>query len=156
NLKLASGIARVAALRARGVNVGLGTDGAASNNRLDVLNEMRTAALLAKAQGHDATALSAHEALAMATIAPARALGLDREIGSISAGKSADLVAVELSAFETLPCYDVVSHLAYAAGREHVSHAWVGGDLRLEERRLAGIDEADLHDKALWWQSRIS
>jgi 5-methylthioadenosine/S-adenosylhomocysteine deaminase len=156
NLKLASGIAPVAALRARQVNVGLGTDGAASNNRLDIFTEMRCAALIAKAESNDATAVSAHEALEMATIAPARALGLDREIGSIVAGKSADLAAVELSSLETLPCFDVASHLVYAAGREHVTHVWVAGEPRLVNRRLMGLDEADLHDKAIWWQGRIS
>jgi len=156
NLKLASGIAPIASMRARGINVGVGTDGAASNNRLDVLTEMRTAALLAKVASGDATAVSAHEALEMATIAPARALGLEREIGSIAPGKSADLAAVELSSPETLPCFDPVSHLAYSAGREHVTHVWVAGEARLAERQLKGLDERDLHDKAIWWQGRIS
>jgi 5-methylthioadenosine/S-adenosylhomocysteine deaminase len=156
NMKLASGIAPVAAMRARGIGVGVGTDGAASNNRLDVLTEMRTAALLAKVATEDACVVSAEEALEMATIAPARALGLDREIGSIVPGKSADLAAVDLSAIENLPCFDPVSHLVYSAGREHVSHVWVGGEPRLTERRLHGLDEGDLHDKAIWWQGRIS
>jgi 5-methylthioadenosine/S-adenosylhomocysteine deaminase len=156
NLKLASGIARVAEMRARGIGVGLGTDGAASNNRLDAMTEMRTAALLAKAASGDAAVVSAAEALEMATLAGARALGLEREIGSIEAGKSADLAAVELSSVETLPCFDPVSHLVYAAGREHVTHAWVAGEARLEDRRLATLDIDDLHDKAVWWQHRLS
>jgi len=155
NMKLASGIAPVAAMQARGIGVGLGTDGAASNNRLDLFNEMRIAALLAKVSNLDACVLGAQEVLEMATIEPARALGLEAEIGSIVAGKSADLAAVELDSFETLPCYDPVSHLVYAAGRENVTHAWVAGEARLLERRLVGIDEADLHDKAVWWQGRI-
>src|SRR3954470_24202435 len=113
NLKLASGIARVAAMRARGIRVGLGTDGAASNNRLDVLTEMRTAALLAKGTSGDASVVSAADALEMATLEGARAIGLEREIGSIEAGKSADLTAIELSSVETLPCYDPLSHLVY-------------------------------------------
>jgi 5-methylthioadenosine/S-adenosylhomocysteine deaminase len=155
-MKLASGIAPVAALRARGVTVGLGTDGAASNNRLDVLTEMRTAALLAKVGAGDAAVVSAPDALAMATIAPARALGLDALIGSIAPGKSADLAAVELASVETLPLFDPVSHLVYSAGREHVTHVWVAGEARVAERRLVGLDERDLHDRAIWWQGRIS
>ncbi len=156
NLKLASGIAPVAAMRERGMGVGLGTDGAASNNRLDVLTEMRTAALLAKVSTGNAALLRADEALEMATLQGARALGLDERIGSIVPGKSADLAAVELSSLETLPCYDVVSHLAYVAGREHVTHVWVEGRARLVERTLEGLDEQDLHDKARWWRKRLS
>jgi len=156
NLKLASGIARVADMRSRGIRVGVGTDGAASNNRLDVLTEMRTAALLAKVTSGDASMVKATEALEMATLDGARALGLDEHIGSIAAGKWADLAAVELSSVETLPVFDPVSHLVYAAGRENVSHVWIAGSARLAERRLAGIDEQDLRDKALWWQKRLS
>jgi 5-methylthioadenosine/S-adenosylhomocysteine deaminase len=156
NLKLASGIAPVAQMRALGIGVGVGTDGAASNNRLDVMTEMRSAALLAKAVSGDPSVVSAGEALEMATLAGARALGLDAHIGSIEAGKAADLAAVELSSMETLPCFDPVSHLVYAAGREHVTHVWVEGQARLVDRRLAGVDEQDLHDKARWWAKRLS
>ncbi len=155
NLKLASGIARIAAMRARGIRVGMGTDGAASNNRLDMFTEMRTAALLAKAASGDARVVSAAEALEMATLEGARALGLEDEIGSIAPGKAADLAAVELSSLETLPCYDPVSHLVYAAGREHVTHVWVAGKARVAERRLVDLDEQDLQDKARWWQRRL-
>jgi 5-methylthioadenosine/S-adenosylhomocysteine deaminase len=156
NLKLASGIAPVAAMRERGIRVGVGTDGAASNNRLDLMLEARTAALLAKAQSGNASAIPAAEAIEMATIEPARALGLDARIGSIARGKAADLVAVELSSPETLPCYDPVSHLVYAAGRENVTHAWIDGRARLDGRKLVDIDERDLEDKARWWQKRLS
>jgi len=156
NLKLASGIAPVAAMRARGIRVGLGTDGAASNNRLDLLTEARTAALLAKAASGDAAAMPAIEALEMATIQPARALGLEDRIGSIAIGKAADLAAVELSSLETLPCYDPVSHIVYAAGREHVTHVWINGRQRLDERKLVDIDERGLEDKARWWQKRLT
>ncbi len=156
NLKLASGIAPVTAMRARGIGVGIGTDGAASNNRLDAMTEMRTAALLAKAASGDPRSVSAAEALQMATLDGARALGLDHEIGSIEAGKSADLAAVELSSLETVPCFDPVSHLVYAAGREHVSHVWVAGDARLIRRALVALDEQDLRDKADWWQRRMA
>jgi 5-methylthioadenosine/S-adenosylhomocysteine deaminase len=156
NLKLASGIARVADMKLRGIRVGIGTDGAASNNRLDMMNETRTAALLAKVTSGDASRVKAVEALEMATLEGARALGLDAHIGSIEAGKWADLAAVELSSIETLPCFDPVSHLVHAAGREHVTHVWIAGSPRLEERRLAGIDEQDLRDRASWWQKRIA
>jgi 5-methylthioadenosine/S-adenosylhomocysteine deaminase len=156
NLKLASGIARVADMRLRGIRVGVGTDGAASNNRLDVMTEMRTAALLAKVSSGDASTVKAIEALEMATIESARALGLDEQVGSIAPGKWADLAAVELSSVEALPCFDPVSHLVYAAGREHVTHVWVAGSPRLADRRLAGLDEQDIRDKALWWQKKIA
>jgi 5-methylthioadenosine/S-adenosylhomocysteine deaminase len=155
NLKLASGIAPVPALRARGVNVGLGTDGAASNNRLDLFSEMRLAALLAKGAGGDATSLRAHEALEMATINSARALGLEQHIGSITPGKRADIMAVDLSAPELSPCYDPLSHLTYAAGREHVSHVWVNGELLVKNGELTHLDAQDLAAKARHWKEKI-
>ena len=156
NLKLASGIAPVAAMLQRGINVGLGTDGAASNNRLDMFGEMRLAALLAKGASGEASTLPAHLALQMATLNGARALGLDGVTGSLLPGKAADIVAVNLSALETLPCYDVVSHLVYAAARENVSHVWVNGQLLLDERRLTTLDARDLAAKAAFWQAKIS
>lgn len=155
NLKLASGAAPVAAMRKRGIRVGVGTDGAASNNRLDVFTEMRTAALLAKGASGDASAVPAHEALEMATIEGARALGLEKQIGSIAPGKAADLAAVALDSIDTLPCFDVVSHLAYAAGREHVTHVWVDGRARVADRKLQGLDEQELAAKARWWAKRL-
>ena len=142
-------------MKGRGIVVGLGTDGAASNNRLDVMTEMRTAALLAKGASGDASVVDAHTALRMATLDGAIGMGLENEIGSIEPGKWADLAAVELDSTETLPLFDPVSHLVYAAGREHVTHVWVGGEARLEGRRLVNLDEHDLHEKARWWQSRI-
>ena len=155
NLKLASGIAPVARLAAGGVNLGLGTDGAASNNRLDLFTEMRLAALLAKGASGDATALPANAILAMATINAARALGLEAEIGSLSPGKSADMVAVDLTAPELAPCFDPTSHLVYAAGREHVSHVWVGGELLVERGRLTRIDRNEIALRAARWKERI-
>jgi 5-methylthioadenosine/S-adenosylhomocysteine deaminase len=143
-------------MKLRGIRVGVGTDGAASNNRLDVMTEMRTAALLAKVSSGDASRVKAMEALEMATLEGAIALGLDDHIGSITEGKWADLTAVELSSVETLPVFDPVSHLVYAAGRENVSHVWIAGSLRLAERRLTSLDEQDLRDKANWWQKRIA
>ena len=136
NLKLASGFAPVDSMLKKGINVALGTDGAASNNRLDLFTEMRTAALLAKAVARDAEAMPAHVALRAATLGGARALGLDARIGSIEAGKRADLVAVALRAPELAPCYDPVSHLVYAAGREHVTHVWVDGELRVRDAEI--------------------
>jgi 5-methylthioadenosine/S-adenosylhomocysteine deaminase len=155
NLKLGSGIAPVAGLAARGVNVGLGTDGAASNNRLDVFTEMRLAALLAKGASGDAGVLPAHAVLAMATLNAARALGLDSRVGSLAPGKAADMVAVDLSAPELAPCFDPVSHLVYAAGREHVSHVWVNGELRVEDGRLTRLDPGEIAAKAAYWKEKI-
>ena len=156
NLKLASGFAPVAAMLERGVNVGIGTDGAASNNRLDLFQEMRTAALLAKAAGNDAQAMPAHSALAAATLHGARALGLDAWVGSLAPGKFADLCAVAFDEPELAPCYDPVSHLVYAAGREQVSHVWVAGEPRVRERQLVGFENRGLNSRALVWQNKLA
>ena len=155
NLKLASGIAMPDRLLKAGVNVGLGTDGAASNNRLDLFAEMRLAALLAKGSGGDATALPAHTVLEMATVRAARALGLEDRIGTLAPGKCADMTAVNLGALDLSPCYDPLSHLVYAAGREHVSHVWVNGELLVENGRLNRLDTAELAAKAAYWKDRI-
>jgi 5-methylthioadenosine/S-adenosylhomocysteine deaminase len=127
NLKLASGFAPVAKMAAAGINVAIGTDGAASNNRLDMFEEMRLAALLAKAVAGDAEAMPAHAALRAATLGGAAALGLETRIGSISPGKAADLAAVRLAGPELSPCYDPTSLLVYAAGRQHVTDVWIAG-----------------------------
>ena len=155
NLKLASGFAPVAALLNKGVNVAIGTDGAASNNRLDMFQEMRSAALLAKAVGDDPQAMPAHVALRAATLAGARALGLEKTIGSIEPGKAADLIAVDFSAAELSPCYDVASHLVYAAGRENVSHAWVGGRMLMRERRIESPALERLEARSQLWQNAV-
>jgi 5-methylthioadenosine/S-adenosylhomocysteine deaminase len=155
NLKLASGFAPIAALIAAGINVALGTDGAASNNRLDVLQEMRSAALLAKAVARDASVVPAHAALHAATLAGARALGIEAIVGSIVPGKSADLVALDLRAPELSPCYDPVSQLVYAAGREHVTHVWVGGRLLLRERELQNPRLRSLDTHLELWQNSL-
>ncbi len=155
NMKLGSGIAPVAALQARGVNVALGTDGAASNNRLDILGEMRMASLLAKVGSGDPAVLPAQQALEMATLGGARALGLERIVGSLVPGKAADIVAVDLSAGELLPCYDPVSHLVHVAGREHVTDVWVGGERVVADRVLTRIDAAALTARAHSWQERL-
>jgi len=155
NLKLASGMAPVSAMLAAGVNVALGTDGAASNNRLDMFDEARFAALLAKAVSGDATMLPAASALECATINGAKALGLDKRIGSIEAGKEADLVAVELSSPEVSPLFDPVSHLLYASGREHVTDVWVAGRHVVQTRQLVtddgvALDRAVVSSSAAW------
>jgi len=155
NLKLASGFCPVDALLKANINVALGTDGAASNNRLDLFQELRGAALLAKAVANDAQALPAHAALHAATLAGARALGLEALAGSIVPGKAADLVAVDMSAPELAPCYDPVSHLVYAAGRENVSHVWVGGNELLRERNLLGTAFSGLDTRRDLWQNLL-
>ncbi len=155
NLKLASGFCPVARLLASGVTVALGTDGAASNNDLDMLDEMRSAALLAKGVAGDAAAVPAHQALAMATLHGARALGLEEETGSLVAGKWADLAAVKLGAVETTPLYDPISHLVYAAGREQVTHLWVAGKALMAERKLLTLDETAILKEACKWADRV-
>jgi 5-methylthioadenosine/S-adenosylhomocysteine deaminase len=154
NLKLGSGIAPIAKMLEAGVNVALGTDGAASNNRLDMFAEMRLAALLAKAAG-DASVLPASQVLEMATINGARALGMDDNIGSLERGKLADMIAVDFSAVEMQPYYDPISHLVYVAGREHVSHTWVAGELCYERGIHAHIDPAELKEIAIQWQGKL-
>jgi 5-methylthioadenosine/S-adenosylhomocysteine deaminase len=160
NLKLASGIAPITDYMKQGVNVGLGTDGAASNNRLDMFTEMRLAALLAKGQSYDATSVSANQALEMGTINGAKALGMDAKIGSIEVGKFADLCAVKLSDIETQPCYEPVSHLIYVAGREQVSHVWVAGDLKFHrpigQGIYHGVEPQELKDIVIRWQNKLS
>jgi 5-methylthioadenosine/S-adenosylhomocysteine deaminase len=156
NLKLASGFAPVADLLKAGVNVALGTDGAASNNRMDMFQEMRTAALLAKAVARDAEAMPAHAALRAATLGGAIALALESRIGSIAQGKEADLVAVRIDGPELRPCYDVASHLVYAAGREHVSDVWVAGRQVLREGVLQGRAFAALDTLCEMWQTELS
>ncbi|PMY40846.1 N-ethylammeline chlorohydrolase [Pseudomonas sp. GW456-L14] len=156
NLKLASGFCPVERLWQAGVNVAVGTDGAASNNDLDLLGEIRTAALLAKAVAGSATALNAHQALRMATLNGARALGLESEIGSLELGKAADLVAFDLSGLAQQPIYDPVSQLIYATGRDCVKHLWVAGKQLLDDRRLTRLDEQQLHATATAWGRRIS
>lgn len=155
NLKLASGIAPIAKLIAAGANVMLGTDGAASNNDLDLLAEMRTAALLAKGASGDPRAVPAAVALKLATINGAKALGLDSEIGTLAVGKSADFIAIDLNHASTTPVYDVISTLAYAVGRDQVSDVYVAGRALMRERRLMTLDEQAVLAKAAAWREKI-
>jgi len=158
NLKLASGIARIADLLAQGVNVVVGTDGAASNNRLDLLAEARLAALLAKGASGDAAAAPAMTILEAMTLGGARALGLARRVGSIEAGKEADLAAFDLSAAETQPCFDPLSHLIHACGREHVSDVWVAGAHVVRKRQVVDASGAPVSAAVMAplpaWQNR--
>lgn len=156
NLKLASGFCPVERLWEAGINVAIGTDGAASNNDLDLLGETRTAALLAKAVAGSATALDAHRALRMATLNGARALGLDDHTGSLEIGKSADMVAFDLSQLAQQPVYDPVSQLIYASGRDCVRHVWVGGKQLVDDRHLTRMDEERIVAKAQEWGGKIS
>lgn len=155
NLKLASGFCPVQALLKAGVNVAIGTDGAASNNDLDMFGEMRIAALLAKAVAGDASAVSAATALRMATLNGAKALGLDEETGSLLPGKAADITAVHLGGIETQPVYHPISQLVYAAGRDKVTDVWVAGRHLLKERVLTTLDEHAILAKTRQWREKI-
>jgi len=156
NLKLASGFCPVHALVKAGVNVALGTDGAASNNNLDMLEEMRIAALLAKGASGEATAVPAHTALRMATLNGARALGLEARTGSLTAGKAADITAIDLADIASQPVYDPVSQIVYTATRNQVTDVWVSGKRLLEHHRLTTLDEAALREKAAQWRGKIA
>jgi 5-methylthioadenosine/S-adenosylhomocysteine deaminase len=156
NLKLASGFCPVAACLDAGINVALGTDGAASNNDQDMLAEMRVAALLAKGVSGRADALPAMQALKMATINGAKALGLDAEIGSLKPGKAADVVAIDLSDVETQPVFNPLAQIVYAVSRHQVSDVWVAGRKLLNKRQLMGTDLNDLRQRAAAWQQRLA
>ncbi len=156
NLKLASGFCPVKDLQEAGVNVALGTDGAASNNDQDLLGEMKTAALLAKGVSGDASAVNAHEALRMATLNGAKALGLDATIGSLEVGKQADITAIALDQLEQSPLYNPVSALSYSNVSQQVSHVWCNGKLLMAERQLQTLDANSIQEAATQWQARIA
>jgi 5-methylthioadenosine/S-adenosylhomocysteine deaminase len=156
NLKLASGFCPVAKCIAAGINVALGTDGAASNNDLDMFGEMRTAALLGKAVAGDASAVPAMTALRMATINGAKALGLDHEIGSLTIGKAADVIAIDLSHLETQPLYCPISQIVYAASRQQVTDVWVAGKRLLQQRHLTTVNIDELRIKIAEWRERLA
>ena len=155
NMKLASGFCPVQKLLDAGVNVALGTDGAASNNDLDMFGEMRSAAMLGKVVARDASAVNAAQVLHMATLGGAKALGLDSNIGSLVVGKAADITAVDLGTLETLPLFNPVSQLVYAAGREQVSNVWVAGQHLLKDRVLTTLDQQAIIAKARQWGEKI-
>ena len=156
NLKLASGFCPACALQKAGVNLAIGTDGAASNNDLDMFGETRTAAILGKAVANDAAGLDAFSALRAATLGGAKAMGFDHLVGSIEPGKQADLVCVDLSALETQPLHHVVSQLIYATGRQQVSDVWIAGKQKLSRRELIGMDVPAILANARQWRQRIA
>jgi 5-methylthioadenosine/S-adenosylhomocysteine deaminase len=155
NLKLASGTCPVGKLQDQGINVCLGTDGAASNNDLDMFAEMRTAALLAKNTSADASVCNAEETIKMATINAANALGLGDSIGSIEIGKQADVIAVDLAKLNTQPVYDPVAQLVYAANSRQVSHVWIAGECQLRDFQFTNLDESSIIKNAQSWATRI-
>lgn len=155
NLKLASGFSPIQKLLNAGVNVAIGTDGAASNNDLDLFGEIKTAALIAKAVTNDATALNAHQALQMATINGAKAMGIADKTGSLEVGKQADMIAVDLSALAMQPVYDPTSHLVYSNAGSQVSHVWVDGKALVKDGQLTQMDTQAIKQKARQWQQKI-
>jgi 5-methylthioadenosine/S-adenosylhomocysteine deaminase len=155
NMKLASGICPVMHLQAKGLNVCVGTDSAASNNDLDMLQEMRTAAMLAKVSENDPRALDAFTALEMGTIKGARFLGLERTIGSLEVGKAADLTAVSFSDFSSQPVYHPVSQLIYTATAQHVTHTWINGKLLYQNNRFNHLDTEQISADVQQWQSIV-
>ncbi len=155
NLKLGSGICPVAALLDKGVNVSLGTDGAASNNDSDLLGEMRTAAMLAKGSSGNASACNARQAIEMATLSGARALGMANRIGSIEVGKYADLIAINLAGLNTQPLYDPVAQIVYAASSRQVSHVWIDGIAQLRDFELCNLDSDQIISRAVSWARKI-
>ncbi|WP_297797084.1 TRZ/ATZ family hydrolase [uncultured Marinobacter sp.] len=155
NLKLASGLCPVQKLSEAGINIAIGTDGAASNNDLDLFGELRTAAMVAKVVAGDAAALPAHQAIAMATIQGARALGRERDLGSLESGKLADIIAVDLSDPFLQPVYDPASHLVYSNHGRQVSHSWINGIPQVQDGRLTRIDVPDLMLRVQSWSDRI-
>ena len=155
NLKLASGFCPVGTLLNEGVNVGIGTDGAASNNDLNIQGEMKTAAMLAKAVANDAASLPAMAALKMATIGSARALGIDELTGSIELNKYADLQAVRMSELTQSPMYDPASQLVYTDSSRYTEYVWVAGKARLSKGELTSIDASQILENTRLWQSKI-
>jgi 5-methylthioadenosine/S-adenosylhomocysteine deaminase len=155
NLKLASGFSPVAELVQRGINMTIGTDSASSNNTLDMFAEMKQAALLAKGVAQDASAIPAHTALEMATINAAKSLGIDDITGSLEVGKAADMIAVDLTSIESQPCYDIISQLVYASGRDKVTDVWVAGQQLLKERQLTTLNQSKIIANSQQWAQKI-
>lgn len=156
NMKLGSGACSVTKLKSAGVNVALGTDGAASNNRLNGMAEMQSAALLAKLESGDPIALSASQAIKMATLDGARALGLDHVTGSLEAGKSADFIAIDMTGLHMAPNHQVESNIVYAASGTEVTHSWIAGKNVVKNGQLQSLDSDALRHKAADWRAKLS
>ncbi len=156
NMKLASGISPINKLLDAGINVGLGTDGAASNNDLDLFGELKSAALLAKINTMDATSLTAAEALTLGTLGGAKALGMDKSIGTIEVGKLGDLIAVNLDHVAMQPVHDIFSQLVYLNSGSQVTHSWIQGQLVVQDSKLLTIDQTDLRQRILNWQKLLT
>ncbi len=155
NLKLANGFCPVKELTDRGINVCIGTDGAASNNSLDLLAEIRMASLLAKGHSGDPTILDAVSSLECATINAARALGMEDQLGSLEVGKQADMVAIKLDSPESTPIYNPISQLIYSANSSNFSHSWIQGKLVMEDRKLTNLHLPSITKRARHWAERI-
>ena len=156
NMKLADGIARVRDMLDAGITVGIGTDGAASNNLLDMPGELRAAALLGKVRAEDAAALPAATALHMATLGGATALGLEDCTGSIVPGKWADLACIDLGTLNSQPVYDPLSQVVYTVLPNQVKDVWVAGRHQVEDGRLTQIDQNEILRRTSEWQQRIA
>ncbi len=155
NMKLASGFCQVDKLINSGINVAIGTDSASSNNDLDMIAEMSSASLLAKAVASDATAVSAYQTIQMATINSAKALGLEDKIGSITIGKQADIIAIDLGDIASQPCYDVVSQIVYSTSRDQVTNVWVDGKILLDDKKLTTLDKHNIINNTNKWYNKI-
>ena len=156
NMKLGSGIADVTKMLKQNLNVSLGTDSSASNNRLDIIEEMRLAALLIKGKTKSPELLSAVQAINMATINGAKALGLDSLIGSIEINKKADLISIDLNSITAQPIYNPLSTLVYSSSRSDVDYVWINGDIKLKDKKLINIDEDKIIQIAKKWQTKIN
>ena len=155
NMKLGSGIADIAKMLKQNLNISLGTDSSASNNRLDMMEEMRLAALLIKGSTKSPESFSANEAIKMATINGAKALGLESIIGSIEKNKKADLVAIDLNSIENQPIYNPLTTFVYSSSRSDVSYVWIDGEIKLKDKKLVKIDEERIIQLAKKWQRKL-
>jgi 5-methylthioadenosine/S-adenosylhomocysteine deaminase len=156
NMKLASGFCPVKQLTDEGINIALGTDGAASNNSLDMFAEMRSAALIAKAVSGDASAFGDWQALETATLGGAKALSIESKLGSLEKGKQADIIAIDFSKIEQQPIYQPISQLVYTSCGQLVSHSWINGQLVLEDRQPCNMDLREMIAKAQQWRNKIA
>jgi 5-methylthioadenosine/S-adenosylhomocysteine deaminase len=155
NMKLGSGISDIAKMLKQNLNISLGTDSSASNNRIDIMEEMRLAALLIKGSTKSPESFSANEAIKMATINGAKALGLESIIGSIEKNKKADLVAIDLNSIENQPIYNPLTTLVYSSSRSDVSYVWIDGEIKLKDKKLVKIDEERIIQLAKKWQRKL-